>query len=152
MPVARCPVPGCTYATENVDAIIVAALLNAHTVTHTTVPAAARVQKVTRPTVSSAGTSEEWSYFTTRWAEAGESITEDEKIRMQIYNRKVKKDEGDSSKPKKRKRSREFVATSASSSPSPKLGEVSSFAASSSSREATVRFATGFAAQIRRIY
>jgi len=69
MPVARCPVPGCTYATDNVDAIIVAALLNAHTVTHTTAPAAARVEKVTRPTVSSAGTSEEWSYFTTRWAE-----------------------------------------------------------------------------------
>jgi len=52
--------------------------------------------------------------------EAGESITKDEKMRMQIYNKKAKKDGRDSSKPKKRKKSREFVATSASSSPSPK--------------------------------
>ena len=69
MPVATCPIPGCTYTTDNADAVIVAALLNAHTVTHTIAPAAARVEKVTRPTISSAGTSEEWSYFTTRWAE-----------------------------------------------------------------------------------
>ena len=32
-------------------------------------PAAPRVEKVTRPTISSAGTSEEWAYFTTRWTE-----------------------------------------------------------------------------------
>ena len=69
MPVARCPIPGCTYTTDNLDAVIVAALLNAHTVTHTAAPGAARVEKVARPTVSSAGTSEEWIYFTTRWSE-----------------------------------------------------------------------------------
>lgn len=69
MPVAACPIPGCTYTTDDVDAVIVAALLNAHTVTHTMTPAAPRVEKVTRPTISSAGTCEEWAYFTTRWAE-----------------------------------------------------------------------------------
>ena len=39
MPVAACPIPGCTYTTDNADAVIVAALLNAHTVTHTMAPA-----------------------------------------------------------------------------------------------------------------
>ena len=69
MPIAACPVPGCTYTTDDVDAVIVSALLNAQTVTHTMATAAPRVEKVTRPTISSAGTCEEWAYFTTRWAE-----------------------------------------------------------------------------------
>jgi len=69
MPVAACPILGCTYTTDDVDAVIVAALLNAHTVTNIAAPAAPRVEKVTRPTLSSAGTSEEWEYFTTRWAD-----------------------------------------------------------------------------------
>ena len=82
MPVAACPIPGCTYTTDNADAVIVAALLNAHTVTHTMAPAAARVEKVSRPTISSAGTSEEWAYFATRWAEyvAATRITGRDKV------------------------------------------------------------------------
>ena len=48
-------------------------LLSVHsTGTHTaspasTAPAAAKIEKVRRPTVSAAGFSEEWSYFLTRW-------------------------------------------------------------------------------------
>ena len=82
MPEADCPIPGCTYRTADLDAVIVAALLNAHTVTHTHATSAARVEKVTRPTVSSAGTSEEWSYFTTRWDEyvAATRITGSDKV------------------------------------------------------------------------
>ena len=56
---------GCSYSTpDNTDAAVVAALLNAHTTTHNT---AAKVEKVRRPTISTADSSEEWAYFETRW-------------------------------------------------------------------------------------
>ena len=63
----ECPVPDCTYATPaNTDAIVVAALLNAHATTHSR-DTSAKVEKVKRPTISTAGSSEEWAYFKTRW-------------------------------------------------------------------------------------
>ena len=72
----RCPVPGCDYETiESTEAIVAAALMNAHTTTHAYGAAApnqtsnAKVEKLKRPTVSAAGTSEEWEYFLTRWGE-----------------------------------------------------------------------------------
>ena len=52
------------------DAIIAAALITAHATTHNTTSnqmAAVKVEKVKRPTISSAGTSEEWTYFISRW-------------------------------------------------------------------------------------
>ena len=74
MPAISCPVPNCTYTTDDVDAAIVAQLLQLHLVTHTQSTATARapsikVDKVRRPTITSSGTSEEWSYFRTRWKE-----------------------------------------------------------------------------------
>ena len=63
----ECPVPDCTYATPaNIDAIVVTALLNAHATTHSR-DTSAKVEKVKRPTISTAGSSEEWAYFKTRW-------------------------------------------------------------------------------------
>ena len=62
MPEIECPIPGCEYKTPDVDAAIVAALLNTHTTTHTN--HGPTVEKVKRPTITSAGTSEDWLYVT----------------------------------------------------------------------------------------
>ena len=71
MPVIACPIPNCTYAIDDVDAIIAVALLNTHAIIHAPTPstnaAAAKVERVKRPTVTSAGSSEEWDYFLVRW-------------------------------------------------------------------------------------
>jgi len=70
MPAVRCPIPDCTYITDDLDPAIVAALITAHSAVHTSVPAAtAKVEKVKRPTVTAAGTSEDWAYFLSRWTE-----------------------------------------------------------------------------------
>ena len=74
MPIVDCPIEDCTYSTPDLDAIIVAALLTTHATTHAapttgTRGAAARVEKVKRPTISSAGSSEDWKYFLSRWAD-----------------------------------------------------------------------------------
>ncbi|KAK3771725.1 hypothetical protein RRG08_035780 [Elysia crispata] len=60
MPAVACPIPGCEYVTDDLDAAIVAALIIAHTTTHTP---GAKVDRVNRPVISAAGTSEEWEYF-----------------------------------------------------------------------------------------
>ena len=55
MPVVNCPIAECTYATDDVDAIIVAALLTTHAMSHTIAPSVpgdnntVRVEKVKRP-------------------------------------------------------------------------------------------------------
>ena len=70
MPAVACPIEGCAYVTPDMDAIIAAALITAHATTHNTTSnqmAAVKVEKVKRPTISSAGTSEEWTYFISRW-------------------------------------------------------------------------------------
>ena len=71
MPVIRCPIEGCDYSTPNLEAVIGAALLNAHTTTHQArePPQAARVERVKRPDISSAGTTEDWVYFQSRWGD-----------------------------------------------------------------------------------
>ena len=77
MPVIACPIPNCTYATDDVDAIIAVALLNTHAIIHAPTPstnaAAAKVERVKRPTVTSAGSSEEWDYFLVRWRDCVEA-------------------------------------------------------------------------------
>ena len=70
MPTVQCPIPDCTYETGEHDAAIVAALLTAYSMTHAHAShSAAKVEKVKRPTISAAGTHEEWAYFTSRWDE-----------------------------------------------------------------------------------
>jgi len=63
----------CGYETEELnDGAVIAALLNIHANTHTPSTAAKsseRVEKLQRPTVSAAGSSEIWSCFITRWEE-----------------------------------------------------------------------------------
>ena len=61
-------------ATEDFDAILVASLLNLHCTDHATRTACSttttpQVEKVRRPTIWPAGTSEDWSYFQSRWSE-----------------------------------------------------------------------------------
>lgn len=69
MPVVKCPIPDCDYETGDLDAAIVAALLTTHALVHTSAAGTSgnKVEKVKRPSVSSAGTSEDWSYFLSRW-------------------------------------------------------------------------------------
>ena len=73
MPTIACPVTGCTYTTEDEDANLALALLSLHAVDHNSPTAAAKVEKVKRPTVSSAGTSEDWAYFQSRWMDYTEA-------------------------------------------------------------------------------
>ena len=66
MPAVQCSIPGCDYVTDDLDAAIVAALITAHCTTHAPGPVTiAKVEKVKRPVISTAGTStsEEWVYF-----------------------------------------------------------------------------------------
>ena len=72
----HCPVPGCDYITaESTEAVIAAALLNAHAITHAHASTphsqtpSTKTEKLKRPTVVAAGTSQEWEYFLTRWDE-----------------------------------------------------------------------------------
>jgi cytochrome c oxidase assembly factor 6 len=70
MPSVKCPIPDCDFETDGLDAAIVAALLTTHALVHTAASTSAscnKVEKVKRPTITSAGTSEDWSYFLSRW-------------------------------------------------------------------------------------
>ena len=80
MPKYQCPFPECTYETEDVEDALAAVLISVHSNgTHMPAPTnsnaatqhtnAAKIEKVRRPTISAAGSSEEWSYFLTRWQE-----------------------------------------------------------------------------------
>ena len=78
MPKHRCPFPGCDYETGDVKDELAAVLLSVHSngthVSHPTAPVtSAKVEKVRRPTISSAGSSEDWSYFLTRWQDYAEA-------------------------------------------------------------------------------
>jgi len=69
MPQVKCPFPSCDYETADLDAAIVAALITTHSIIHNNAPTPVKAEKVRRPTTSSAGTSEDWSYFLSRWAD-----------------------------------------------------------------------------------
>lgn len=62
MPTVACPIPD--YITDNLDAAVVATLITVHSAMH--IPGTgtvAKVEKVKRPIKSTAGSSEEWTYF-----------------------------------------------------------------------------------------
>ena len=62
MPVVKCPIEGCKYETPDVDVVIAAALITTHATSHQTPSQpmqTARVEKVKRPSISSAGTTED---------------------------------------------------------------------------------------------
>ena len=72
-----CPAPGCTTTwptttpTEVLLRLIDVHARTAHPAEHapTPAPGAAKAEKVKRPTISAAGTSEEWAYFLQRWSD-----------------------------------------------------------------------------------
>ena len=72
MPRYKRPFPDCTFETDDAQDSLAAVLISVHsTGTHTVAApstsgnAAAKVEKVRRPTISTAGSSEDWSYFLT---------------------------------------------------------------------------------------
>ena len=71
MPVINCPITTCAYATDDVEAIIAAAQLNIHALTHQpgarTAVSKQKPPKIDRPTVSRGTTEEEWHTFLKRW-------------------------------------------------------------------------------------
>jgi len=73
MTILSCPIPNCGFATEDVDVIGAAAILNAHALIHTTnaaQPRAAhvvRAPKLERPKLHLNATTEDWNAFTRRW-------------------------------------------------------------------------------------
>ena len=70
MPQVQCPIPGCTYKTDDLPSDIVIKLLDIHASSHANPPQPTpKVERFRRPLISSAGTSEEWQYFLTRWTE-----------------------------------------------------------------------------------
>lgn len=65
----ECPFPGCTYTTKDVTDELAAVVLKIHAEGYhiKLQQKPTKVENVRRPTVVAAGTSEDWSYFITRW-------------------------------------------------------------------------------------
>lgn len=84
----RCPFPECTYETDEVTDKLAAVLLSVHSSGTYTAQGAPNVtlntklEKVRRPMISAAGSSEDWSYFLTRWSDyvAATNITGKDKV------------------------------------------------------------------------
>ena len=67
-----CPITGCGYATEDVDVVGAAALLNVHahihaTTPHQATPTVSRAPKLERPKLGLNATTEDWNAFIRRW-------------------------------------------------------------------------------------
>ena len=71
MPIISCPILNCQFATGDVDSDLANTLLKLHARDHNDPPSsnAAKVERVKRPNVKSAGSSEDWNYFLSRWSE-----------------------------------------------------------------------------------
>ena len=70
MPIIQCPMDGCAYVTNDVDAAIAAALLMVHNNVHTTTGARAapsKAPRIQRPSISRGSTEETWNAFSARW-------------------------------------------------------------------------------------
>ena len=87
MQAIECPYPDCSYITAEVSNKLAITLLQIHapvvaTTNPTVTTPSVRVEKVRRPTMFSAGPSENWSYCTIRWQYHVEStqVTGKEKI------------------------------------------------------------------------
>ena len=81
MPVIDCPYPDCGYQTQEGTEALAVVLLQMHanaahpvpSSTGTTTAASVKADKVSRPKVSIGGSSEDWSYFCTRWQDYKEA-------------------------------------------------------------------------------
>ena len=88
----KCPFPKRTYETDEVEDALAAVLLLVHSSgTHTASGHAAaapgvtpntKLEEVLSPTISAAGSSEDWSYFLTRWGDyvAATNVTGNDKV------------------------------------------------------------------------
>ena len=79
MVIVKCPAPGCTYATEDLNETLVGQLFSLHALSHaqTHVPTS-RGPKLTRPTIDIGVDQETWNAFARRWDtfRAGSDISE----------------------------------------------------------------------------
>ena len=89
MPVINCPYPDCTYATGDITEALASTMLTihasgAHSVNTATTTTPCRIERVKRPIISAAGTSEDWTYFQARWEEytTATRITGREKVQI----------------------------------------------------------------------
>ena len=78
MPEITCPAQGCKQTfRDDLDAAVLRQLIEIHATTNHPKPAtpapaqppAHKMERVRRPSISTSGTSEDWAYFLTRWAE-----------------------------------------------------------------------------------
>jgi len=71
MTILTCPIPGCDFATQDVDVVGAAAILNVHSHVHVTTPTRAqptvRGPKLERPKLKLNSTNEDWNAFIRRW-------------------------------------------------------------------------------------
>ena len=67
MDAVGCPFPGCTYSTPaGMEPAVTAVVLSTHAMSHAGA-AKAKPAPIKRPEMTSGGTTENWSYFLTRW-------------------------------------------------------------------------------------
>ena len=64
MAAVRCPFPGCTYSTP--EGMEPAVILSTHALSHSGA-VKAKPAPIKRPEITSGSTTENWSYFVTRW-------------------------------------------------------------------------------------
>jgi hypothetical protein len=73
MPEHHCPYPNCGFKTKDISDELAAVMLKIHAdgmhTANQQKPTKTKVESVRRPIIASGGTSEEWSYFLTRWSD-----------------------------------------------------------------------------------
>ena len=72
MPRFKCPFPACSYETDDLTELLAAVMLTIHNNGEHGTGAPQRqftTERIRRPTLSTGGSSEEWAYFTSRWAD-----------------------------------------------------------------------------------
>ena len=73
MPIFRCPLDGCTYTTDDVEAGVATVMLTIHNNVHLATPSTSnavtnqRAPKIERPRISAGSSEETWSTFCQRW-------------------------------------------------------------------------------------
>ena len=70
--VVRCPIKDCEYRMPDVEPVVAAALITTHATVHGLphfAASVAKAEKVKHPCISSAGTTEDCQYFTSRWSD-----------------------------------------------------------------------------------
>ena len=77
MPEVSCPFTGCQYSTGDVIPTLALELLKIHGLSHASQQntAAAKVEKVTRPSINTGVSPADWKYFETRWSDYVEATS-----------------------------------------------------------------------------